>query len=709
MIGFALRVGALLAIGVAVTYWLYVLALRKRWVFAGIGALLVAWGAWVYAPANAGRGWAWRDGWNEGSAAANKAVSAFFPSRGDYDAPAVPPGRCYWAFHTSAILYMLSLVVAVFGVELVNRGLVAWRGCLPFQWCPRPSFRRRELNVVWGLGAEEHLVAGGLAETAGKKSVVFALEAGGGGWFDLKEAGNALRALTREGWTWVLGRAERPGPLGRAGRHFFLGPDGYRNAARAEALMRALRARRRRRAVSVYVRTWTDADDDAVHAWVDKWNRELAGTDVQVEAVREEAVVSRKFLLDHPMLDAPGVEAVPEATAVKGAFRVLVAGFGAQGRRLMAEMVGDAQFLDPDGRPVPLEVDVVDPDGASWGWFRVECAEACRRYHIQFHPLDVRKAAFWSWLEREPVYNRVVLATQNDDVNLEAAGRVANAYKTRFREVRGPTRKVVFARVRDHALSVALRKAWQPAETAPYELFGDTAETYAPETLLNGRWDDGAICVNGIWAANGTLPDGATECAKWNREKWMDASMFNKESSRASFFHQRNLLRLVGFKVFDGAPSNTKDRVSFDEVKKRFEEKGRMERLSEMEHMRWVAFHLVRGWRRWTPTREELEALAKGRTCAIKPNSRKDAAPLHADLADYRELAAVDKLFNEVNDAHGWREKVDSAKKDNDLVYGLRAMFEAGFTVTEGLPVKSSTVEEKMVEKDSVDKGRRTK
>ena len=80
MIGFALRVGVLLVAGVAGTYWLYVLAVRKRWAFAGIGALLVVWGAWVYAPENAGRGWALQEGWNEGSAAANKAVSAFFPS-----------------------------------------------------------------------------------------------------------------------------------------------------------------------------------------------------------------------------------------------------------------------------------------------------------------------------------------------------------------------------------------------------------------------------------------------------------------------------------------------------------------------------------------------------------------------------------------------------------------------------------------------------
>lgn len=699
MMGFAFRVGALLLVGVAGTYWLYVLAVRKRWVFAGLGALLVVWGAWVYAPEKAGAGWAWKEGWNEGSAAANKAVSAFFPSRGDYDATVVTAGRGYWAFHTVAILYMLSLAVAVFGVELVNRGLVVWRGWLPFQWKPRPTLRRRELNVVWGLGEEGRRMAEGLAAAGGKKSVVFAVEEGRGGWLDLREAGGALRALTREGWTWVLGRAGSPGSLGRARRHFFLGPDGYANAARAEALMQALKEGARRGMVTVHVRTWTDADDDAVHAWADKWNQKLKGTGVQVEAVREEAVVSRKFLLDHPMLDTPGVEVNTGATAVTGAFRVLVAGFGAQGRRLVAEMVADAQVLGPDGKPVPLEVDVADRDATSWGWFQTECEEACWRYRIGFHALDVREDAFWKWLETRPCYNRVVLATQDDAVNLEAAGRVANAYKARFREMRGQTGKVVFARVRDHALSAALRRA-----TEAYGLFGDTAETYSPDAMLNGRWNDGAVRVNGIWAG-GSPSMGEAERAAWNREKWVETSMFDKESSRASFFHQRNLLRLAGFEVFDGTPSNEElkakglERVGEERVvKARFLEEGRLGRLSEMEHMRWMAFHLVRGWRRWNPTREELEKLAAEREKEIaekakgKPQSKekpsglgpnalkKKGIPLHADLAAYRELPSVDAPFNAVNRAHGWTE-IDSAKKDHDLVFGVDALFGAGFTV----------------------------
>ena len=703
MIGFALRVGALLLVGVAGTYWLYVLAVRKGWIFAGLGAVLVAWGAWVYAPANAGAGWKWREGWNEGSAAANKAVSAFFPSRGDYDAVGAVPGRGYWAFHTVAILYMLSLAVAVFGVELVNRGLVAWRSCLPFQWRPRLSLSRRELNVLWGLGEEVRRMAEGLEAREGKKTVVYAVQEGGGGWLDLRESGGALRALTRTGWTWVLGRADRPGVLGWARRHFFLGPDGYGNAARAEALMRALKKRRKRGAVTVHVQTWTDADDDAVHAWADSWNRDLAGTDVQVETVREEAVAARKFLLDHPMLDAFGVGTDTANTAATGEFRVLVAGFGAQGRRLVAEMVADAQLLGPYGKPVPLSVDVADRDGTSWGWFREECAEACQLYRIRFLALDVREEAFWTWLEKQPAYNRVVLATQSDDVNLEAAGRVANAYKARFPDMRGQTGKVVFARVKDHALSAALRKS-----TAAFGLFGDTAETYSPETLLSGRWNDGAVRVNGIWAASyGKAPEEKSKRAEWDRGMWRATSTFDKESSRASFFHQRNLLRLVGFEVFDG--SLTKEtlkekrlqQVEKKEVEARLREAGRLEKLSEMEHMRWRAFHLVRGWRRWKPTREELEKMAqqkekeleewkwnhqghKKEHVSLEPNALKKAGvPLHAALADYQELAAVDEPFNRENRKHeGWDE-VNSANKDKDLVYGVEAMFGAGFTVAE--------------------------
>lgn len=689
-----MRVLVLLAAGVAGTYLLFVLAVRKRWAFAGIGALLVAWGAWVYAPENAGREWTWQEGWNEGSAAANKAVSAFFPSRGDYDAPGisaergVSPGRGYWAFHTLAILYMLSLAVAVFGVELVNRWLVAWLGRCPFQLRPRPVWGRRELNVVWGLGEEGRRLADGLAAVAGKSSVVFALEEDGGGWFDLEEAGGALRGLTREGWTWVLGRAGKPGALCLARRHFFLGPDGCANAARAETLMKSLGKRRRGGQVTIHVRTWTDADDDAVHAWVDMWNRRMNGTgvQVQVEAVREESVVARKFLLDHPMLEVPGVEVDTENTAVAGRFRVLVAGFGALGRRLVSEMVADAQFLGADGKPVPLEVDVADRDGASWGWFQTECAEACRRYRIEFHENDVRAAKFWSWLEERPAYNRVVLATLDDDVNLEAAGRVANAYKARFPEMRGRTGQVVFARVRSHALAAALRGA-----VDAYGLFGDTAETYEPGVLLHGRWNDGAVRVNGIWAGT---PDGKTGREEWNRAKWAGTSTFDRESSRASFFHQRNLLRLAGFKVFDGARTDGEldaeklVRVGEQRVKEKLLAKGRLEKLSEMEHMRWMAFHLVRGWRRWSPTKAELEALVQKHGKPPKPNALKrnenGKTPLHADLADYRDLAEVDRLFNEVNHAHGWKDQdVDSAKKDKDLVYGVEALFGAGFTVAE--------------------------
>lgn len=663
--------------------------------FVALGILLVAWGAWVYAPANMGRGWAWRDGWGEGSAAANKSVSAFFPSRGDYDSTVVPPGRGYWAFHTVAILYMLSLAVAVFGVELVNRARVA--------------LRRRELNVVWGLGEEGRRIAEGLAGKTGKASVVFAVEEGGGGLLDLKESAGALRALTRDGWTWVLGRVGTPGSLGKARKHFFLGPDGYGNAARAEALLRALEKRcRRYMETTVYVRTWTDADDDAVHAWVDKWNKQLADKCVQVEAVREEAVVSRKFLQDHPMLDTPGVCVDTAATAVKGAFRVLVAGFGAQGRRLVAEMVADAQFLGPDGKPVPLEVDVADRDGTSWGWFQTECAEACRRYRIGFHTLDVRSAAFWSWLAERPAYNRVVLATQDDAVNLEAAGRVANAYRALFQEMRGmsdktvsKTGRVVFARVRDHALSAALREAWEAKDgmgTAPYCLFGDTAETYEAKTLLNGRWSDGAVCFNGIWAAQSARDNvpaqGSAERVARDRMEWANASMFDKESSRASFFHQRNLLQLAGFTVFDGAPTDGElkgkglIRVGPEQVKERIQEAGRLEKLSEMEHMRWMAFNLVRGWHRWTPTADELEALAKELNKAIKPNSLKKFAPLHADLVDYKDLKAVDELFNVVGRKHNWNE-IKEENKDKDLVYGVEALFNAGFAVAEKLPSAS--------------------
>ena len=103
--------------------------------------------------------------------------------------------------------------------------------------------------------------------------------------------------------------------------------------------------------------------------------------------------------------------------------------------------------------------------------------------------------------------------------------------------------------------------------------------------------------------------------------------------------------------------------------------------LAASEHMRWMAFHLVRGWKKWIPTEEELETLSNGGTKMVEPNSMKYAY-IHANLVDFDELDALDEIFNAVNRKNN-AGIVDSKKKDDDIVFGLEAVFAAGFFVAQ--------------------------
>ena len=600
---------------------------------------------------------------------------------------------------------MVSIGAAVFGVEWVNRALLFVRGRIPLQFRPKLCFQKRRFNVFWGLNAESILMMENARRSplAGldPRSVVFVLPETNGSWLNLSGEDNPAHELTRNGWLWILGTVERPGRLRFARRHFFLDPDGHRNVALAEALMDRLEKTSPPHEVSVYVRTWTEADDDALFRWADGWNGKLAKKKISLEIVREEAVVSRKFLVDHPMLDCPGVDIGPGDPAVAGEFKVLLLGFGIQGRRLLADMVCDAQFLGPDGQAVPLRVDVVDRDAGAFGAFRVHCPDACSRYGIDFHAWDVREEGFWTWLAGQSAYNRVVVATQDDVINLDTANALANDFALRFEGLRGKLDRVIYARVRNPDLFAALKRT-----PAPCTLFGNIDDTYSPSVLLNDRWNAGALFINGLWAASyepelrEAAPDKRVEWYKFHearegygRNQWRRTSAFNRESSISSLLNQRNLLRLLGFDVSASPPSG--DLPDSGGQRSRIMERFRgktLAALSEMEHMRWMAFHFLRGWKAWIPTDDELRRMAAGICEAnkgkkkeegkkLEPSSLKKSAHLHADLVDFDRLARVDERFNAVNRKFGLAE-VDSPAKDLAIVFGVEALLDAGFFVS---------------------------
>ena len=610
------------------------------------------------------------------------AFQAFFPSRGEYDDGTAVKSLhlwrvcAYWFFQYAVLVYSLSIVVAFFGIEFVNTLAVKWR-----------IRNGRSVNIFWDFSNEarwlEKIIScdkdgSDTMPEDDRESIVFALRESKRSWLRAQDT-ETVQILAKEGWKWLYGAPGKSVFLNGAKRHFFLGQNGHENVAGANALVRSYKGEN---PIQVYVRVDSAADDNILYAWADKLNR--GRRNVEIIVVREEAIVSCRFLWEHPMLDCPGIQIYPQVpkAVVDGRFRLLIIGFGNQGERLMSDSICDAQFLEQDGESVPIEVNVVDRDEASFGWYEGNCRSACRNYGIQFTKLDVEKTEFWDWLRAEVRFNRIIVCTRDDRLNISVAHDISKWYKVThadtWQSYRKPGQAIVYARVRDALISQYVNATYD-GEVAPFMTFGSIEDIY-DRALVDNKWWKAAIWVNGLYC-------NAKDKYEAD-EKWREAKSFERESSFASAFHQRNLLRLAGYKIVD----NRKDGVAVDApIDQNWEaaltdmKRNCWGAFGRIEHLRWMAFHFVRGVECWCPQKSELEKLAVdgGKRRKVKPNMllKSEERYVHAALRKFDDLPQVDELFKSVNLSNGQEPDSPLQDKDSDLTYGFNALRKAGFSI----------------------------
>ena len=117
------------------------------------------------------------------------AVLPFFFESLSFDASS-QPGLPHCFFHIIGMVYALSILLAVFGIGLVNRLIVVCRGLL-----------RRPMNVFWDYSEEARCLAESMG-TVGRSSVVFALRETRTSWMKMQDD-EAVHVLSRMGWKWV--------------------------------------------------------------------------------------------------------------------------------------------------------------------------------------------------------------------------------------------------------------------------------------------------------------------------------------------------------------------------------------------------------------------------------------------------------------------------------------------------------------------------
>ena len=563
----------------------------------------------------------------------SSALSSFFPSRGQYDRECVN-SVCYWIFHVCAIVYVSAIIVALFGIESINRIRLRTRRVLGMS-----------VNVFWGYSDEAKIIASGVDE--GKGSVVFVMPERRR-WTSLCD-NEDIHEVAWSGWKWILGRPGGVKWLSSAKRHFFIGRDGHKNVEDAEALIRSYRGLH---TISVYVRIGATADDDVLFKWADKWNKEK---NVEVVIVREESLVSRRLLFDNPMLCCPGIAVDTSKAVVSGDFKVLLLGFGSQGKMLLNDIICDSQYLDSSGNAIHFEAHVFDQNILAYGEYEELCQDAVSRYNINFECIQIGSALFWQRFKAEMKkcpYNRVVVCMRDDRENIRVATNIAHIYKG----MNLKPNNIVFARIRNSLIDAYVESTFgEDVSKRMFTSFGAMRDTYSFGNIVTRKWEKGAVWINGDW---GIERDEEHDEAK-DIAAWKSTSFFNKESSRASFFYQRNILRLIGYKVDETSDDNT----CFNEG----DRLNHLEVLAENEHLRWMAFHFVRGIKTWTPSKEEIREVANRTGKKVKHNMI-ESLNAHADLVPYKELPKVDELFNQVNEEFGYGRGINTQDKDKGFI-----------------------------------------
>lgn len=535
--------------------------------------------------------------------APNRAISAFFPSRGGFEHIDGKHRFHYFVFHMLVIAFVAAVMFSHFGRGLVNR------------FKKRYVIRKGRLNVFWGVDDVGRMLARNIVETTSDQEVAFLLP--DEVRFDDERFKEVVWQLDLFGAVWVLADLERPSLSNvRGHRHFFLDESGHRNVSRANQLVDVMRKRgiRHPDEVYLYVRIEADEDERIFFKWAENVKEYVTPI-----FIRESDMIARRFIEANPMLKCPGITTDPEKATVSGSFRILLLGLGTTGQSILREMVSNGQFKGVSG----FSVDVVEGNPAVVEAYKAQHEEAMREYDIKFvDNVKVEGPGFEDFLAKNMrLYNRIVVCLSGDVMNIRVASRIAHFVTP---DGIGPDPDVLFVRVSDPN-----RRSYFDSQSG-MKLFGDLRDVYSLATLDFDPIDTMAKILHGEWEKDKSAA-GLTRA-------WHRASFNDQRSSRASALGERNLARILGFEVVPMSDERIAVKVEefYDALSVLVGATTRETILAEDEHLRWNAYHRMLGYSRWDLKNPPLEQVRQ------KKANQLDTFGKHACLVDFAALPDVD-------------------------------------------------------------------
>ncbi len=497
-------------------------------------------------------------------------------------------------FHYLVYLYIAGMLFSFFGRELVNKirvDILRW-------------FCKKNLNIFWEFSPQALCLAEDIIRESANAKVLFILPAEEN-MLPREENKSLINLLETKGMLWLCADfSNLPKKEKLGAKHFFLSNNCINNVKQANSLAINLRAENLQKP-SFFIRLDESVKDSVLNEWI-----EQIKTKANVHIVSEQSIAADLFTVQYPMLDCPGIEINTDTALVSGKFSTLLLGFGWQGNELLKTIIPGTQFKGAE-----VCVDIVDCDPCKLQHFSKYCPEAVKDYNLTFYKMDVTDIEFENWLSKNiENYNRIIICFGSDSLNIQTAELFGKLYKEKAKSL---PNDLLFARIRNQELYDIYRKI-----DLPFHIFGSIESIYKYEVIVAEKLDYVAKRLNATWVGR----DADIE------KEWRKSSYFNQESSRASAYGQRNILKLLGFEL----TSHIGEAVSAEEISRHIEK--RLLVLAENEHMRWNAFHLLRGIHPWDLSNPPLETVPKKKCNQI------DYCNRHAAIVDFSKLPEIDYM-----------------------------------------------------------------
>jgi len=370
--------------------------------------------------------------------------------------------------------------------------------------------------------------------------------------------------------------------------------------------------------------------------------------------INEVDLITRQMIKLLPPYACPGLN-FSNGVSIRN-FNVLILGFGVMGQAALLRLVMNGQFVGSEMNAIVIDKNINEKED----YFKYRYPELKLCCKIEYQNYNVPGEKYFDYINKQNNIDYIVIAFDNDEINKQTVLEISLNYK------RNGIPLPFIALISDYENNDSIRKAIIGEKIF---VLGSREEIYKESEIINEKIDLIAKAVHESWYEE--------QKDEKDRVLWEKLNFFNKETNRATadfidallFFKKRGKDENYNVNNFITNINTIYEEESKNNVFTQEEELREI--IAQTEHLRWLAFHVVMGWKELSLNyREKLKYLLDRNKELYRKNPD---TKLHIALVPWNELDSVRKKYKQLT-TNDYDFKKETFKIINNIPKYLRAI-----------------------------------